>query len=63
LGWKKPNIYNWFLVFLWVFVVLDVISTIRGYYNKFIKKEDEEPAKKNPTFRPKLKVKKEEESE
>ena len=62
LGWKKPNIYNWFRIFLWVFVVLDVISTIRGYYNKFIKKEEEEEqVKKNPTFRPKpkLKIKKE----
>jgi hypothetical protein len=59
LGWKKPNIYNWFRIFLWVFIVLDIISTIRGYYNKFMKKE-EAPKKKNPTFRVKGKKEKEE---
>ena len=51
LGWKKPIIQNWFRIFIWVFLVLDVISTIRGYYGKWTTKKEEEPPKKNPTFR------------
>ena len=53
LGWKRPVLYNWFILVLWVFVILDVISTIRGYYNKWMKIEEDPPKKKNPTFRPK----------
>lgn len=54
LGWAKPTLYNWFRILLWVFIVLDVVSTIRGYYNKWTKKEDPtQSKKKNRVFRPK----------
>lgn len=54
LGWAKPALYNWFRILLWVFLVLDVVSTVRGYYNKWTKKEDlTPPKKKNRVFRPK----------
>lgn len=60
LGWKKPVIQNWLRIFIWVFLVLDVISTIRGYYNKWTTKKEEPPQKKkNPTFRANQKEKKE----
>jgi hypothetical protein len=61
LGWKKPVIQNWLRIFIWVFLVLDVISTIRGYYSKWTTKKEEPPPqkKKNPTFRANQKEKKE----
>ena len=60
LGWKKPVIQNWLRIFIWVFLVLDVISTIRGYYSKWTTKKEEPPKKKkNPTFRANQKEKKE----
>lgn len=52
LGWKKPVLQNWFLILIWVFIILDVISTIRGYYSKWTTKKEEKPQKKKkPTFR------------
>jgi membrane protein implicated in regulation of membrane protease activity len=53
LGWKKPNMSIWLHTVIWIFAVLDVIATIRGYYNKWMKIDDEPKKKKNPTFRPK----------
>jgi len=53
IGWKKPVLQNWLRIFIWVFLVLDVVSTIREYYRRLTTKKEEKPAKKNPTFRPK----------
>jgi hypothetical protein len=60
LGWAKPELSGWFRRFLWFFIFLDIFATFRGFYNRWFKPEDEEPTKKNPTFRPK-KEKEEEE--
>jgi hypothetical protein len=65
IGWKKPVIQNWLRIFIWFFLVLDVISTIRAYYSKWTtmtttKKEEETPKKRSPTFRPNSKKEKEE---
>jgi hypothetical protein len=64
LGWKKPALHNWFRIFIWFFLVLDIVSTIRGYYSKLTttttKKEEEPPKKRSPTFQPNSKKEKEE---
>jgi hypothetical protein len=37
LGWVKPVLHTWFRWILWIFILLDVYSTIKQLYNRYSK--------------------------
>jgi hypothetical protein len=37
IGWAKPVLHTWFRWLLWIFIFLDIYSTIRELYKRYIK--------------------------
>lgn len=37
IGWAKPVLHTWFRWLLWIFIFLDIYSTIRELYKTYIK--------------------------
>jgi hypothetical protein len=38
IGWAKPSLHTWFLWVLWIFIFLDLYSTLKNFYNKYMAK-------------------------
>lgn len=51
IGWLKPSLYNWFITFLWILIVLDIIGNVRKIISVLTSKKQKVYKEKLPDYK------------